>query len=668
MTRTAPHRPRTVTTTTAAPAMVVSAAIALGVLALVGYAIVSGTSRFRETGDSFPGWFTAVATPAGFFGVSTLAAITVGSLVYVTICSRPDADGMIGIETFRAHRLIATVAPAWMVGALVMVVITAADQSGVSTGTLISTSGALSLIETSEQAVAWLVSACCALLIAVVARISLSWTAHTLLLVPGLIAAVALPVAGNAGQGPDHDFTTTAVIVFGAAVAVLTGLRVATALTLHRDTPLVDRVQAGRRVAWTLVVLDLVVVVYGAILLAFLLPMNDVVSTAYGRWALIAAMAVGVGVAADVRLLIDMRRATQLPTTATALLQVGVVAAVTLQTALAGMATRTAPAFLAHEFTAWDVFLGYELPDPPSIARLAFLWRFDLFLGVGAIALAVVYLVGVRRLRRRGIEWQWARTLSWVLGCVSLLVATSSGVRTYGSAMFSVHMAEHMALNMFIPVLLVLGAPVTLALRALPTAGGGLPGPREWIVRLVHSEFTRVLTNPVAALLIFVLSLYGVYFTSVFDTLAYYHWGHDLMSVHFLITGYLFYWIIIGIDPGPKRLPFLGRLGLLFAIMPFHAFFGIATMTMDSVIGGTFYTSLGVPWIPDLLDDQFLGGAIAWGSSEVPALLVVIALVHQWATQDRRTARRKDRHADTYDDDELTAYNRMLTELSRDRG
>ncbi|MCX2964561.1 cytochrome c oxidase assembly protein [Gordonia aquimaris] len=649
------------------PGALVWGSVVLGALAVAAGAIVSGTTRFRETGDSFPGWFTAVAFPTGHFVVTMLSAIAIGSLVYITICARPDSHRMIGIETFRAHRIVQRTALGWLAGAIVMIVITAADRSGVSTSALLSTSAIMQIVEASEQAVAWIVSACCALVIAIVVRITLSWTAHALLVIPALIAAVALPVAGNAGQGPNHDYTTTAMIVFAAAVAVITGLRVAAATTIGRDTPEQDRMQTGRRLAWTLVILDAVTIVYGLILIGFLVPIGQLATSAYGRWALIAALAALVGSVVDVRILTLLRRSSVIAPRTVMLFGAGVVAATALQAALAGMATRTAPALLEHEFTAWDVFLGYELPDGPSAARLAFLWRPDLFLGVGAIVLAVLYVIGVQRLRRRGIEWGWTRTLSWVLGCLSLLVVTSSGVRTYGMAMFSVHMAEHMALNMFIPVLLVLGAPVTLALRALPTARGGLPRPREWIVWLVHSRFTRILTNPIVALLIFVISLYGVYFTSLFDTLARYHWGHDLMSVHFLITGYLFYWIIIGIDPGPKRLPFLGRLGLLFAVMPFHAFFGIATMTMDSLIGGTFYTYLGLPWLDDLYRDQFVGGAIAWGASEVPALLVVIALVHQWATQDRRLAKRRDRHADTYDDDELTAYNRMLSELSRDR-
>jgi cytochrome c oxidase assembly factor CtaG len=232
-----------------------------------------------------------------------------------------------------------------------------------------------------------------------------------------------------------------------------------------------------------------------------------------------------------------------------------------------------------------------------------------------------------------------------------------------------VHMAVHMTLNMFLPELLVLGAPVTLLLRAVEPAGRGAPpGPREWVLWLMHSRFTRLLSHPGVALAVFVVSLYGLYFTPLFDQLIRFHWGHLLMNIHFLLTGYLFYWAIIGIDPGPRRLPHLGRLGMLFAVMPFHAFFGVAVMSMDTLIGGVFYPELRLPWMTDLLHDQWLGGTLAWISGEVPVLLVVGALLSQWSKQDRREAARGDRHQERFpEDDELTAYNAMLEQLQRSR-
>ena len=105
--------------------------------------------------------------------------------------------------------------------------------------------------------------------------------------------------------------------------------------------------------------------------------------------------------------------------------------------------------------------------------------------------------------------------------------------------MFSVHMATHMLLSMVAPVLFVLGAPVTLGLRALPVAGrGSPPGPREWLLALVRSPVAKVLTHPVVALVLFVGSFYALYFSGLFDTALNYHWAHLLMNAHFLLAGY----------------------------------------------------------------------------------------------------------------------------------
>jgi putative copper resistance protein D len=231
--------------------------------------------------------------------------------------------------------------------------------------------------------------------------------------------------------------------------------------------------------------------------------------------------------------------------------------------------------------------------------------------------------------------------------------------------MFSVHMAEHMILSMLVPILLVLGAPVTLALRALPPAGRtGPPGPREWLLAGVHSPPARWLTHPLVALPLFVGSYYALYFSGLFAAALPEHWAHVLMNVHFLATGMLFFWPLIGVDPAPRRLAPAARLGVLFASVPFHAFFGVALMSSATVVGSGFYRALALPWVPDPLEDQQLGGGLAWASGEIPLLLVVVALLIQWARDDERTARRADRRADSDGDADLTAYNAMLRHLA----
>ncbi len=616
---------------------------------LLGFAVAAGAVAVYVLTALSPATATTVAEAVGYFTATLAGAVCLGGLVLVVITARPDDRGVLDLAAFRAHLVVERVAPVWVIAALVMVVVQTAADAGVSATRLLVSGRLAAALEASETGRGWVAVVVVSAVLAVTVRLTVRWEWHVPLMIPALVGVVAVPVTGNAGQGPDHDYATSSVIVFAVAVAVWAGVTVVNAAA--PSDPAVRR-----RVTVTALAAGSVAVLYGLLLLG--LRAGDLTS-GYGVLGLFAGAVLAVGLVAGV---VALRGGRSTPVPAR------LAAAMAVPAALSLMAIQTAPGLLATRPSIWDVLLGYELPGAPTALRLATFWRFDTFLGVLGLALACGYLVGVVRLRRRGDRWPVGRTVSWLAGCAALVVATGSGVRSYGSAMFSVHMAEHMMLNMFVPVLLVLGAPVTLALRVLPSAAPGTPpGPREWIVRAVHAPFTAFLSSPVTAFVLFVGSLYAVYFTPLFDTLVRYHWGHEFMAVHFLITGYLFYWGIIGVDPGPRRLPFIGRLALLFAIMPFHAFFGVAMMTMTSVVGGNFYRGLALPWVANLNDDQHLGGAIAWGASEVPLIMVVVALVTQWARQDRRTSTRSDRHADAGYDDDLASYNNMLRELERQR-
>ena len=173
-----------------------------------------------------------------------------------------------------------------------------------------------------------------------------------------------------------------------------------------------------------------------------------------------------------------------------------------------------------------------------------------------------------------------------------------------------------------------------------------------------------MITHPLVVLPLFIGSFAAVYFTGLFAVLVASHLGHLVMNVHFLLVGYLYYWVVIGIDPTPRRLPWLAKLGILLAPLPFHAFFGIAMMSSRTPMAADYYQTLALPWVPDLVADQKVGGAFAWAATEAPIVIVIIALVAQWARSDERDARRSDRRGDTRADDELAAYNRMLTSLA----
>ena len=165
--------------------------------------------------------------------------------------------------------------------------------------------------------------------------------------------------------------------------------------------------------------------------------------------------------------------------------------------------------------------------------------------------------------------------------------------------------------------------------------------------------------------MLFVAGFYGLYFGGIFDAAAGSHAAHIAMNLHFLLTGYLFYWVVIGVDPTPRPLPSLGKLAMVFATLPLHAFFGVVLMSTQTVLAGSFYESLKLYWHNDLIGDQRLGGGIAWAAGEVPLVLVLMALLIQWRRSDQRISTRLDRAADRDDGADLAAYNAMLAQLAR---
>ena len=299
---------------------------------------------------------------------------------------------------------------------------------------------------------------------------------------------------------------------------------------------------------------------------------------------------------------------------------------------------------------------------PPSLANML-TWHTDPFFLPLTAAVGGLYLVGLVRMARRGDRWPIGRTASFYLGLLVFLGVTCSGLSEYGMYMFSGHMLQHMILSMVAPVFILLGAPITLALRAIRPAKPGHTGPRELIMALLHSRFARVISSPLFTLPLFIVSLYGLYFTSLFDTLMSSVVGHDAMLLHFLTVGLLFFWPIMGVDPAPHRSPYVIRILELFAAMPFHAFFGIAVMMSSSLVT-TAFADPPAAWGVSPADDQTTAGALAWGFGELPTLIVLLVLFAQWRKSDEREAVRKDRQADRDGDSELNDYNDYLAGLA----
>jgi putative copper resistance protein D len=313
--------------------------------------------------------------------------------------------------------------------------------------------------------------------------------------------------------------------------------------------------------------------------------------------------------------------------------------------------------------------VGIKTPQPPTLSRILFGYEPDALM-IGLLVLAVaLYIKGVMVLTKRGDKWPVGRTISFAIGISTIDFATSGGLGLYAHFSFSWHMIAHMTLGMIAPIAIVLSAPITLALRTLPQGRNSEErGVRGTLLSALHSRYSSIIVNPVGALVIFDGSLCLLYFTSRFGTLMNTHAGHLFMNIHFLLAGFLFFHVIIGIDPNPKRPPFLVRIVTLLAAMSIHAFFSVALMSSSTLIDSGYFASLQVPWVGDLLADQNKGGAIGWAMGEIPILIALIATFIMWTRDDAREARRIDRSAERMaamgQPDELAQYNNYLQELA----
>jgi len=325
------------------------------------------------------------------------------------------------------------------------------------------------------------------------------------------------------------------------------------------------------------------------------------------------------------------------------------------------------------EFNAALSIVGIETPPAPTLSRVLFSYEPNALM-IGILTLMVaLYVKGVFVLTKRGDKWPVGRTIAFALGIAATDFATSGGLGLYAQFSFSYHMMSHMVLGMIAPIGLVLGAPMTLALRTLPQGrNSDERGVRGSLLAALHSKIGVLYTNPIVALAIFDGSLFALYFTDLFAVLMQSHTGHLFMSLHFLAAGFLFFFIIIGVDPNPRRVHHLVQIVILFAAMSIHAFFSVALMSTTTLIDKGFYASLQTPWLGDSLVDQKLGGSIGWAMGEIPILIALVATFINWMRDDSREAKRIDRNtarqAAMGEPDDLANYNQYLQELAqRDR-
>lgn len=627
----------------------------IGWPALLGAALIAGLGVWlRQSEPPLDGFteqelFTQVGAAA--FGLLALVCAlgTTGSLLEVALFWRRPARSETGarwaLSDADAYRLrrAGIWALGWGLVALVQTPFAGANGLGVPVRYALADPG--SFLAATQTTPTWLFTALAALGLGAACLFARSWPAA--LAGTGVALALSLPtvVTAQVSVGRDHDLATDAAIIGTPALALLLGTLWA---YLRRGD---DDPAAARRVRRIVIIAGLVALACRVGVLIFELAGTAPWQSRYGMVAL------GLVALLAVLVIIGWR-----PTLTRARAALGIGTLVLgAQVALLALFP---PRFRVPQ-SPQDNYLGYEVPTGPALPDLLTPGRPNLLLASVAAFAIVAYLIGYARLRRRGDAWPLVRPISWTAGWLIVGFLATSQVWQYGSTSFRYHMIVHMTLNVIAPVLLVLGGPLTLCLRLWrPAAAGALGSPRDAAESIMGWRVLHVLAHPLLVWLLFVGSFYLIYFSSLFELGMRFHWAHQLMTFHFLLVGFWFYAVVIGVDQPPRSLPHIARLGYVFAAMPFHAFYAVIVMGASVLIGANYFLSLELAWAPDLATDQEVGGQIAWAIGEIPLLAVVIILLAQWFRTDRREARRRDRAMDAGHDDAYQEYQKMLAALA----
>lgn len=696
----------------AAPIWLSAAALCLGLAGLIAAALLTGLNQAGQISD--PGAVTRWGLPtarwihhlamATAVSAAVLASITMpfqaGPRRRRTPASRQargtagtsrqaGASGAGSAEDQSLHPLytgvlqIALAAGAvWTVAAVAVLILTFSAVAGLPvTGEASFAAGLGDFITSIATGQAWLTVVVLAGLFTTLIAVVRPLGAVAFTAVVGLSAIVPMALVGHSSSGDDHTAAVNSLGLHLLGVVLWVGglivlllmspkIRAAVAHGSPEDSSLLGTLL--RRYS-LLAGLALVTVVASGVINASLriTSVSDLFGTAYGQLLVVklAATAVLAGIGWTHRNWIIPRLTSTGQYSTSRLLWQLVVVEVAIMSAVLGLSAvlgRTAPPApqeLPPDASPARMLTGHALPPEPSLALYFTQWRPD-WLWIAVVAfLALWYLTAQWRLRRKGTPWPVMRTVSWLFGLFILNWVTSGGAAIYGMVVFSGHMVQHMTLTMVAPIFLVMGSPVTLALRALPVRQDGTRGAREWIIWLVHSRWSRFITHPVVAAVNFGGSILLFYYTPIFGWSMQFHLGHVFMTVHFLLTGYIFALVLIGRDPLPSRPPHFLRLIILLATMVFHAFLAVVITGSEQLLEAEWFGVMGHGWFP-ALHDQRTGGELMWGLGEIPAVIMGIVVAVQWSRDDSRETKRLDREADRTGEADLEAYNQMFADMA----
>lgn len=686
------------TPTANAPSWLWPVSVVTGVVFLLVIGIQSGVTGVQELSD--PGALTRWALPATKIIHNIAWSLTFGALMFAAIIlprwtkmprrGKPVPEDATEHPAYTRSIKIASVsAIIWTFSAIAQIVFTYSDVAGMPVNTSEGFSeGMLDYVLAIAVGRAWfwmtiIAAVVTSLVFALRTPAGMAWATGLT-----LIGVVPLALVGHSSSGDDHFAAVNSIGLHLLGVLLWVGGLVLLAMlapTLTGTSQLKPKATKNNTQPLVYTVLSRYSAVAGVAI--FLVAASGVANAAirmenlshffspYGQMVVIKGVltiALGlIGLAHRVRVIPRLKTGTtQPPANARKTLwqliavEVVIMVGVMVTASLLGSSEPPKPEEIPPDASPARITTKYELPPELTGIRWITEWRFNWLWVAVAIFLAIWYIRAIKKLKDRGDTWPVHRTIFFFIGLAILVWDTSSAPAIYGLVLFSAHMVNHMILTMLIPIFLVLGAPITLAMRSMSSRQDGTRGPREYMLILLQSKYAKVITHPVFAAMNFAGSLVIFYFTPVFEFALRYHIGHEMMNIHFLLTGFIFASVMIGIDPLPNRPSYPLRLVVLLATMVFHAFIAVSLTGSESLLMSEWFSAIGRDWGLSAIEDQQMGGLIMWGTGEFPTVGMALIVLFRWRQDDMQHAKRRDERVDKIGDPDLDELNNYYAAMA----
>ena len=253
-------------------------------------------------------------------------------------------------------------------------------------------------------------------------------------------------------------------------------------------------------------------------------------------------------------------------------------------------------------------------------------------------AVVAWYVVAVRRVNRQHPQRPWPKRCAWFFGVGAglTLLVTVGPVASAAMERFSVHMVQHITLMMVSTPLMILGAPVLLAMRSSSSQG------RKRIRGVLANPVFRFFTNPVVAWIVFASVLVGIHFTRAMDMLMSTGWpGAFLEQLLYIGAAAAFYYTMLPGNPATNRPRPAFRVLALFAMMIPETMTGFFLYMSGEPLVGTF-VQYAQAYRQDALLDQRFGGALMWSGAMIIDVIWIAVAVHDWYESEKSRTRRLD--------------------------